>query len=137
MISLDTNVIVRVVTADDPEQLAAAVKTLRSDRLWLCKTVLLECEWVLRYTYKLSRDSILTSFQRLLGYPNLQAEDRSAVLQALALYQEGLDFADAVHLASSLPAERFATFDRDLATSVDKVNPVGLPAVELLSASRR
>ena len=137
MISLDTNVIVRVVTADDPQQLAVAVKTLESDRLWLCKTVMLECEWVLRYTYKLSREAILASFQRLLGYPNLQVEDRSAVLQALVLYRDGLDFADAVHLVSSLPAERFATFDRDLATIVNRTNPVGLPVVELLSASRR
>ncbi|HVS00557.1 MAG TPA: type II toxin-antitoxin system VapC family toxin [Thermoanaerobaculia bacterium] len=137
MISLDTNVIVRVVTADDPQQLAVAVETLKSDRLWLCKTVLLECEWVLRYTYKLSRESVLASFQRLLGYPNLQVEDRGAVLQALVLYREGLDFADAVHLASSLPAERFVTFDRGLATVADRANPVSLPAVELLSVSRR
>ena len=42
MISLDTSGIVRVV--------------MKLDGLWLCKTVLLETEWVLRYSYKLGDD---------------------------------------------------------------------------------
>jgi len=41
-------------------------------------------------------------------------EDRSAVLRALTLYDRGLDFADALHLASSGEADRFATLDQPL-----------------------
>jgi predicted nucleic-acid-binding protein len=54
MIALDTNVIVRVVTRDDPQQVPAALAVMQSGDLWVSKTVLLETEWVLRYSYKLS-----------------------------------------------------------------------------------
>lgn len=131
MISLDTNVIVRVVTADDPAQLATALDVMRLDGLWLCKTVLLETEWVLRYTYKLSRKSILETFLRLLGYRNLTVEAPEQVHLALDLYRGGMDFADALHLAASTGAGRFVTFDRDLALSAQQLK--ALPAVELLS----
>jgi predicted nucleic-acid-binding protein len=117
LIALDTNVLVRVVTRDDPEQLAAAVAVMQAERLWVAKTVLLELEWVLRYAYDLDREVIAETFTRLLGLPNLAAEDRRAVVQARSWYAQGMDFADALHLASSPEAESFATFDRDLATA--------------------
>lgn len=115
MIALDTNVIVRLVTADDSDQLQAARAVFETGDLWVCKTVLLETEWVLRYSYELSRSVIRDALRKLLGYPRLQVEDRSAVLRALTLYDQGFDFADALHLTSSGEAERFATFDRPLA----------------------
>ncbi len=55
------------------------------------------------------------SSAKLLGYPQLQVEDRSTVIRALALYDQGFDFGDALHLASSGDADRFATFDQPLA----------------------
>ena len=115
MIALDTNVIIRVVTADDPRQLKIALEVFEADSLWICKTVLLETEWVLRYSYNLDPESIREVFRRLLGYPQFQVEDLDAVLRALMLFERGLDFADALHLASSGEAERFVTFDRPFA----------------------
>jgi predicted nucleic-acid-binding protein len=115
VIALDTNVIVRLVTADDPEQLKAAKAVFEAGELWVCKTVLLETEWVLRYSYELGRPAIRETYRKLLGYPRLQVEDRSAVLRALSLYDQALDFADALHLASCGDAEQFATFDQPLA----------------------
>jgi predicted nucleic-acid-binding protein len=135
MIALDTNVIVRIVTGDDPEQVKMARKIFESESLWVCKTVLLETEWVLRYSYQLSPEPILLAFRKLLGYPRLQAEDREAVLQALRLFEGGMDFADALHLASSGDAERFATFDRPLANAAREL--AAEPVVDLLSPSRR
>jgi predicted nucleic-acid-binding protein len=118
VIALDTNVIVRLVTADDPGQLKAARAVFEAGDLWVCKTVFLETEWVLRYTYELRRPAIREVFRKLLGYPQLQMEDRNAVLRALALYDQGLDFGDALHLASSGDADRFATFDQPLAKKI-------------------
>jgi predicted nucleic-acid-binding protein len=115
VIALDTNVIVRLVTADDPGQLQAARAVFEAGDLWVGKTVFLETEWVLRYSYELRRPAIREVFRKLLGYPQLQVEDRSAVLRALTLYSQGLHFGDALHLASSRDAERFATFDQPLA----------------------
>ncbi len=135
MIAIDTNVIVRVVTADDPGQLEIALAVLRSRELWVCKTVLLETEWVLRYSYELPRAAILEAFRRLLGYRNLQVEDRRAVLQAISLFESGLDFADALHLTSSADAERFVTFDGTLAKRAKKVQREVGPPVDLLRAT--
>jgi len=133
MIALDTNVLVRVVTADDPAQLELALAVMRqSDSLWVCKTVLLETEWVLRYSYKLSREAILASLRSILGYRGLQVESRGEILRALSLYARGMDFADACHLTSSGGADRFATFDKDLAAAVQAEGGAALPAVELL-----
>lgn len=131
MISLDTNVVVRVVTADDPDQLAVALEVMRSHDLWLCKTVLLEIEWVLRYSYKLSRQTILETFNRVLGYSNLSVEEPATVRLALDLFGEGMDFADALHLASSRGADRFVTFDRNLSLSAQE--HTALPPVEFLT----
>jgi predicted nucleic-acid-binding protein len=130
VIALDTNVLVRIVTEDDPGQLKAALAIFKSDSLWTCKTVLLETEWVLRYSYDLAPEAIRTVFRKLLGYPQLQVEDRQAVLRALKLYEQGLDFADALHLASSGDADRFVTFDQPFAKAARRLE--GGPTVELL-----
>ncbi len=71
------NVLVRVFTADDPDQPAVALETMRTDDLWVCKTALLETEWVLRYSYELSRETILEIFRRLLGYRNMTSKTRT------------------------------------------------------------
>jgi predicted nucleic-acid-binding protein len=130
VIALDTNVIVRVVTADDPRQLKIALKVFEADSLWVCKTVLLETEWVLRYSYRLDPGSIYEVFRKLLGYSRFKVEDRDSVLRALMLFERGLDFADALHLASSGEAGRFATFDRPLAKAAHGLEDG--PTVELL-----
>jgi predicted nucleic-acid-binding protein len=131
MIALDTNVIVRLVVADDLAQLKIARRIFQSADLWIPKTVLLETEWVLRYTYKLKRDAIHETFRRVLGYRRAQIEDRSAILQALNLYQEGFDFADALHLASSGDADRLATFDKEFSKAAQAAG--ANPPVEWLN----
>ena len=114
MIALDTNVLVRLVTRDDEEQVERARAALEGKQLFVAKTVLLETEWVLRFSYGLPRETIRAAFENVLGLRGLLAEDRSTVLQALAACERGLDFADALHLASSARADQFATFDRGL-----------------------
>ncbi len=134
MIALDTNVLVRVVTRDDEEQLAAALAIMDSPSLYVAKTVLLELEWVLRYSYDLDRPTIAETLLKLLGLRRLRVEDRKAVVRAREGYAAGMDFADALHLASSGSATSFATFDRKLAR---KARETGTrPSVEWLGAVR-
>jgi len=112
--ALDTNVLVRVIVGDEPAQAARAAAFLeRQDRVFVPKTVLLELEWVLRSAYQFSRPEILGAFRRLLNLRNAEFEDQSHVAQAFGWYQDGIDFADALHVASS-DADQFATFDRRL-----------------------
>ena len=121
MTGLDTNVVVRFLTRDDPSQAERALEIFRSGQLWLPRTVLLETEWVLRSAYSLSRQTILASFRKLMGLPELLVEDRTVALQALRWYEEGLGLADALHLASSGGADRFVTFDARLARDAEEI----------------
>jgi predicted nucleic-acid-binding protein len=124
MIAVDTNLLVRLLTNDDPSEAKRALRVMESDDILIPKTVLLETEWVLRHGYVIAREVISRAFQNLLGLPNLKPEDPQAVTQALAWYEDGLDFADALHLASSAKADRFATFDRDFVKKASKLGSV-------------
>lgn len=126
MIAVDTNLLVRLLTNDDPSEAKKAVRVMKSDDILIPKTVLLETEWVLRHGYVIEREVIAQSFQKLLGVPNVKPEDPRTVIQALKWYQEGLDFADALHLASSGKADRFATFDKDFVKKAAKLGATGV-----------
>ena len=54
----------------------------------------------------------MRGFQKMMGLPNVRVEDQQAVFQAISWYESGLDFADALHLASSMKADKFITFDK-------------------------
>ncbi len=133
MIALDTNVLVRLITRDDPLQAQAAAEVMRADALWLPKTVLLELVWVLGYTYGFDRLNITLAITKLLGLAHLRAEDAARVALAVRGYQQGMDFADALHLASSEEAAEFVTFDRKLSSRAPELP--GMPAVRLLGAA--
>jgi len=117
--SLDTNVLARFFI-DDPDdaealrQRRAAVAAL-SERAFVSVTVLLELEWVMRGFYELPRREIGRVMRGLVGIEHITVEDRAAVVAALDAFDAGLDFADALHLARSLRATSFLTFDRRLA----------------------
>jgi predicted nucleic-acid-binding protein len=134
VIALDTNVLVRVLTADDPAQLAAARAAMGSGPLWLAKTVLLETEWVLRHAYGLDRPVVGEALAKLVALADLQVEDPDGVRQALRWYAGGLDFADALHLGSCLGSSartaRLVTFDRGFAAGARRLGT--MPPVDLL-----
>jgi predicted nucleic-acid-binding protein len=114
MIALDTNVLVRLVTNDDPKQAKLAARLIDSNKpFFVPLTVSLELEWVLRGAYRLDRDTIAHCFESLLAIRNVSFEVDASVVQAIGLYQSGFDFADALHLASSARCDELATFDHD------------------------
>jgi predicted nucleic-acid-binding protein len=112
--TVDTNVLVRILFGDDPGQARRALALVSSRPVWIAKTVLLETVWVLRSAYSLPDQRIRELVAGLLGIDGVSVEDRGQVVRALGWWAEGLDFADALHLASSPEAERFVTFDREL-----------------------
>ncbi|MGO9095268.1 MAG: type II toxin-antitoxin system VapC family toxin [Bryobacteraceae bacterium] len=112
MVAVDTNVLVRLLTGDDPHQAAAARRLLDAGPVWIAKTVLLETSWVLRRSYGFEVSAIRDVFTKLLGLKNVQAEDESGVAAALALTQHGIELADAMHLSSRPPGAVFVSFDR-------------------------
>ena len=111
MIAVDTNLLVRLLTKDDLSQAKRAANTMESDDIFIPKTVMLETEWVLRHAYGIDKGAIMKGLQKMMGLPNVRVEDQQTVFQAISWHGSGLDFADALHLASSMKADKFVTFD--------------------------
>jgi len=115
MIAADTNVWIRYVTNDDPAQARRALALLeKASQIFLPKTVLLEVEWVLRAVYELPRESVRGALLHVLGLEKVIPEDAEQVAVAVDLYEKGLDFADALHLASAGEGTIFHSFDAAL-----------------------
>lgn len=57
MIAIDTNIVVRFLTQDDPAQFKQAARLFRETELFIAESVLLETEWVLRFAYGFSPSS--------------------------------------------------------------------------------
>jgi predicted nucleic-acid-binding protein len=121
VVAVDTNVVVRLLTGDDAAQTAWARAIFEREAVMLAKTVILESEWVLRRLYRFSPDRIADAFAALIALPDLVCEDADAVVSAIQWMRDGLDFADALHLASGRLAGRFATFDHKLAKRAAKI----------------
>jgi predicted nucleic-acid-binding protein len=130
MIAIDTNVLVRLLANDDPVQSPKAAQLFASEDVFVPKTVLLETEWVLRFSYGLPRAAIAAAFGKLLSAASVTVEDAEAVQAAAAAMTAGMDFADALHLSSSTKADTFLTFDRKLARSAARAKmPLRIQAV--------
>lgn len=115
MIALDTNVLARYFLADDRRQ-AAKARALIEDpdaELWLPVSVVLELAWVLRQK-GVPREIIVARFRDLLALNSIRPQMPDAIFQALRWTEEGLDVADAIHLAMSAKTDGFVTFDNAL-----------------------
>jgi predicted nucleic-acid-binding protein len=97
------------------------MRSSSAKRSCLQKTVILETESVLRHLYRFGLARIADAFVALIALPDLVCEDTDAIADAIQWMRAGMDFADALHLASARPAGRFATFDDRLAKHAAKI----------------
>ena len=114
MHAADTNVLVRYLTNDDPRQAAKARALIDEQAVFVSRTVLLETEWVLRSVYGQPAGRIIGALRALAGLPTMVIEDAALVAKAMDRADQGLDFADALHLAAAAECENFLTFDKAL-----------------------
>jgi predicted nucleic-acid-binding protein len=123
VIAVDTNILVRYAVKDDPDQTLAATEFLRNNPCHVLKTVLLELAWVLSSPagYNLSRVVVVERLRHILGLPTLETEDAVKVAQAIGWYEQGMDFADALHLASCSHLKGLATMDRRLSAKASQL----------------
>lgn len=133
MTAVDTNILVRLLTGDDPDQVAAARSLFAAGPIWIAKTVLLETGWVLGSLYGFEQDAIRTAFTKLLGLTNVHVEDEAAVAAALSLAAQGIQFPDAIHLSSRPAGCAFVSFDRAF---VRRARRAGEPGVSVLSPNQ-
>ena len=122
MIALDTNILVRYLTQDDPAQSRRATHviesaTARGESLFITNVVICELAWVLDSAYQHSPTDIADVLEQLLRVAQFAFEDKNALWQALDDYQRGKgEFSDHLlgRVAHNAGCEHTLTFDRAL-----------------------
>ena len=117
MRAIDTNVVVRYLTDDEPEQAARAKAAVNAGSVFVSTTVLLESEWVLRSVYGFTAGEVAAALRAFSGLPGVSVENPVLLAQALDLAEKGMDFADALHLGAAVRCEAMLTFDRQFIES--------------------
>ena len=120
MIGLDTNVLVRYIVQDDPEQSLAATRLIESRCTvqspgWVGVTVLMELVWVLTTAYRYEKAVVASVIRQLLRTTELMVEDRETAWTALREFETGnADFADCLlsHRNHASGCTQTYTFDR-------------------------
>jgi predicted nucleic-acid-binding protein len=128
VLAVDTNVVVRYLTRDDAEQFAKASALIGGEDVYVCTTVLLEAEWVLRRAYRFSRERIIAALAAFAGLPRVTLEDPALAAKALEWTRHGIDFADALHFAKGQGREAFVSFDQHLAAVANALSDLKVRA---------
>lgn len=123
MIGLDTNILVRYLTQDDPVQSAKAAEIIErhlNERNpgYLSVVVLAETVWVLDRAYGFDAATIAAAIQRILQIDDLEVESEQEVFTAMIALNEGEgEFADALiaALCATAGCSYTLTFDRKAA----------------------
>lgn len=114
-ITADTNLLVRLITADDT-RLAEIAHTVLAEAELVALPIAVLCElvWVLGRGYRIPRADIARAIVRLCDTEKISV-DRPLLAAGLAMLQGGGDFADGViaHEGRTLGAEVFVSFDAD------------------------
>lgn len=122
MIGLDTNVLVRYLTQDDPDQSKRASVIIegavsKGDRLLVHPVVLCELVWVLETVYDYGRREVAAIFDHILRTAQFEIPDKEIVWNAWVDYRTGRgDFADYLvgHANGRFGAIHTVTFDKAL-----------------------
>jgi predicted nucleic-acid-binding protein len=116
---LDTNVLLRLLIADDAGQVARARIWLRAqardERFLINRIVMCELVWTLRSGYRYGREQIADAIDPMLKSHAVVVEDYDGVSFALYLYRtSGADFADCLIGVTNgfLGCTGTATFDQ-------------------------
>lgn len=126
---VDTNVLVRHVTEDPPDQARRATRSLGStEELILTDLVFAEVVYVLESNYGFTRDGVFVDALSILAMPAVLAPGHELLVRALRLYHaSGLDFLDAyvAALAEASGVNRILSFDRDFDRfrTIERVEP--------------
>jgi predicted nucleic-acid-binding protein len=119
MIGLDSNVLVRYLTQDDPAQSTRATRLIErqlSEKTpgFISLIVLVELGWVLNRLYRATGAELRQTVQDLLDTRQFVLEQRGAVIQAVKRLDAASDIADSLimELARAAGCERVVTFDK-------------------------
>ena len=117
MRAVDTNVLVRLLTRDEPRQ-AAVADAFVQHGAWVSVLALAESVWVLAAVYERDAAQVARAVEMLLNHERLTLQEPEAVAAALDTFRRrpALGFSDCllVELARRAGHLPLGTFDRDL-----------------------
>lgn len=118
MRAVDANVLVRLVTRDDPKQVASA-EAFIAKGAWVPQLAVAEAAWVLASVYDRDAASIATAIEMLLSHQHLTVQDAETVAVAVEEFRQrpAVGFSDCLMIAVAQKAGHvpMGTFDRHLA----------------------
>jgi predicted nucleic acid-binding protein len=121
---IDTNVLVRHLTGDPPDQAERATRYLASaGPLFLADLILAEVAYVLESYYEVARPDVARALRSIVDFPAIRVIDAALLFRAIELNEtERLDFDEAylVACAEATGVGVVASFDR----SIDRVGTV-------------
>ena len=121
---VDTNILIRHLTGDPPEQADRATRFLaNTDELLLADVIVAETVYVLESFYRVPRGQVAEAIRSLLAFEPIITVDAPVLLRAIEVYEvDRIDFAEAylVANAETTGVRRIASFD----TSIDGVSTV-------------
>jgi predicted nucleic-acid-binding protein len=126
---LDTNVLIRYLTGDPPDQARRAATFLaRADELLVPDLVVAEVVYVLESFYEVERTRVAELVRSVIAYPAIVVVDAGLLLRAIEVYEvDRLDFAEAYLVANAEASAvgAIASFDRsiDKVVTVERIEP--------------
>lgn len=126
---IDTNLLVRYLTEDDPQK-AKAVEVLLSRagrgelKILIPSVVIAELVWVLESSYQMETKEISELVEAVLNTPGIEVTEKSVLISAIRLYREkGMDFVDAwiTEFAKDKRIKMIYTFDRRHFKDIDGI----------------
>lgn len=121
MLAIDTNIVIRFLTRDHEALARRALEIISNNDVFMPVTVVLEAEWVLRDAYEMPRGEVIRELRRFCALERVTVGAAELVRRALDYAEQGLDFADALHLAQATECEAFVTFDKRLARKAGRL----------------
>jgi predicted nucleic-acid-binding protein len=119
MIGLDTIVLVRFFTEDDPELRKEAEVLMASftpeNPAWVSTPVILCLDWELRKNFPMKRAQLVDIYERLFNIKELLFDNAEAMNEALELFKNGkAGFADCMISCTARHAgcNKIVTFDK-------------------------
>lgn len=129
MIGIDTNVLVRFLVQDDPDQAARATAAFggltAADPGYLTTVVLAETYWVLTRAYKLEAETVLSTIEDVMATEEIVVQDAGQATAVIAAARAGADFADALIEAACTArgCRRVLSFDESAQESLGFTAP--------------
>ncbi len=124
MKAVDTNILVRWITRDDPVQSPIADRVMAEPN-YVSVPVLLELAWTLGGApFRFERHAIVAALRLVLATSTITIAQEDGVLWAIERFAAGADIADMLHIVAGRGSDSFVSFEKRLATLAGPDSPL-------------